>query len=107
MPDRGWPEVAPPPPRIDSGDAVSVVCWRRHGLPDDADAGEWTVVTGRVVSVRTDGTLVCFEMDNPVLPFGGTLDPTYNSPLRWTTPDRVFREQSQAEESARTLPRPN
>lgn len=85
---------------------MAVVCWRPFALSDDPGAGEWTVVTGRVVSVRADGTLVCYEIYNPGLPFGGTVEPVYDSALRWTTPDRLFRTTEEAEESRAALPRP-
>ena len=97
------PLSAPIPADCDVGDYVHIACWHSFSQPGDDGAGEWEVVSGRVVGV---GKMVCFEASNPTLQFGGTIEPTYGSPLRFTTPDLVFATHNDAQRHAKTLPRP-
>ncbi len=98
-------EPTPIPPPWDTGDVAFVVYWHPFPMPDDPKAGSWSVMVGMIVAV---GRLVCFETSNPTSPHGGSIDPvTLPSPNRWTTPDRLFASQEEAETAARALPRPS
>lgn len=101
VPEGGWPEVAPPPEPLESGDWVWTVYWCEFALPGNPKNGSWQSTFSRVV---TPGKLICHEVSNPS--DAAQEGSGSGSLLRWCSPERVFRTRDGAVEACRTLPAP-
>lgn len=95
---------AAPPPAFDAGDRVVVVFWRPIVSPRLGERpGAWETADGRVVSVRADGTQVCYETSSAA---AADYDTPPSSRLRFAPADKVFSTQDAADEACRDLPVP-
>jgi hypothetical protein len=83
----------------DVGEYVTILFWHSYAMPDNPKHGWWDTLLARVISV---GKLVCCEVAKTTPSNFGEDYPIHwdGSPLRFVSPDRLFKNDQAARQYA-------